>query len=140
LALAVGLVAALEEAVRTITETCARINALRCELYERIRIGFPDVMVNGPEPGSADSLPTVLNLSFPGHRGDLLLMALDLSGVSCSTGSACSSGSLLPSPVLKSMGISGERLISAVRFTIGWTTTQEDIEQAATRIVKCLTS
>ena len=59
------------------------------------------VVLNGPEIGAADVVPTTLNVSFPGCRADLLLMALDLAGVACSTGSACSSGSLLPSPVLR---------------------------------------
>ena len=75
------------------------------------------VVLNGPEVGAPDALPTTLNVSFPGCRADVLLMALDLAGVACSTGSACSSGSLLPSPVLRAMGVPDEILRSAVRFS-----------------------
>ena len=92
-------------------------------------------MLNGPDEGG---LPHVLNLSFPGCRSDALLMALDLAGVMCSTGSACSSGSLLPSPVLKAMGISGERLHSAMRFSFGPGLTEADVDEAERRIVKCV--
>jgi len=67
------------------------------------------------------------------------LMALDLAGVMCSTGSACSSGSLFPSPVLKAMGVSDERLNSAMRFSFGPGLSDADIDEAARRIVKCVT-
>jgi cysteine desulfurase len=92
------------------------------------------VVLNGPEIGSPDALPTTLNVSFPGCRADLLLMALDLAGVACSTGSACSSGSLLPSPVLRAMGAPDEVLRSAMRFSFGPALTSADIDDAADRI------
>ena len=61
-------------------------------------------------------------------------MSLDLAGVACSTGSACSSGSLLPSPVLKAMGVPDEVLHSAMRFSLSALLTEADIDEAAQRI------
>jgi cysteine desulfurase len=75
-----------------------------------------------------------LNVSFPGCRGDLLVMALDLAGVACSTGSACSSGSMLPSPVLRAMGVPDEVLRSAIRFSFGAGLIDADIDDAAGRV------
>ncbi len=65
-------------------------------------------------------------------------MCLDLDGVACSTGSACSSGSLLPSPVLKAMGVSDERLFSAMRFSLSALLREEEIDEAVRRIAKAV--
>jgi cysteine desulfurase len=65
-------------------------------------------------------------------------MSLDLAGVACSTGSACSSGSLLPSPVLKAMGIHGDVLHSAMRFSLNPFLSVEEIDEAARRISRCV--
>jgi cysteine desulfurase len=136
--LAVGMAVALDWAVRTMAETADRLTRLRRRLLDDLRSAVPPVIVNGPLPGDPDSLPTTLNLSFPGCRADLLLMALDLAGVACSTGSACSSGSLLPSPVLAAMGAPDDALRSAMRFSLGATTTEGEIEEAADRIAACV--
>jgi cysteine desulfurase len=64
----------------------------------------------------------------------VLLVRLDLAGVACSTGSACSSGSLLPSPVLQAMGVPDDILRSAIRFSLGPTLNPSDIDEAAGRI------
>lgn len=133
--LAVGLAAALQAAIENLAETSARIAGFRLRFLNRIRASLPDVQVNGPEPGDADGLPTTLNLSFPGCRGDRLTIALDLAGVSCSTGAACSSGSLVPSPVLRAMGLSEDRVRSAVRFSFGDPLTAEEIDRAADLVV-----
>jgi cysteine desulfurase len=91
-------------------------------------------VLNGPaEPGRA--VPHILNVSFPDCAADGLLMALDLAGVSCSTGSACSSGSLLPSPVLRAMGVPEEVLRSAMRFSLSPRLTAAEVDDAAGRIV-----
>jgi cysteine desulfurase len=66
-------------------------------------------------------------------------MKLDLAGVACSTGSACSSGSLLPSPVLRAMGVPDDVLRSAMRFSFGPQTTADELDEAATRIAGCVT-
>jgi cysteine desulfurase len=132
-ALAVGLATALELALSDRTLTESKMRYLRERMLATLRQQCPPVILNGP---TEDGLPHVLNLSFPGCRADALLMALDLADVACSTGSACSSGSLLPSPVLQAMGISGERLDSAMRFSLGRELTEADVDEAVRRIVK----
>ena len=76
-------------------------------------------------------LPNTLNLGFDGVEGDTLLIGLDMAGVAVSTGSACSSGSGLPSPVLTAMGIPADKINSSIRFSLGWSNTREEIERAA---------
>lgn len=133
-ALAVGMAAALELGVRNLTANRARLEALRARFWAYLNEVAAPVVLNGPEIGAVDVVPTTLNVSFPGCRADLLLMALDLAGVACSTGSACSSGSLLPSPVLGAMGVPEEILRSALRFSFGPATTFADLDEAAARI------
>ncbi len=83
-----------------------------------------------------ETLPQIINVSFPGLSTDTLLMNLDLSGIAASSGSACSAGSLEPSHVLKAMGLSEERLRSAVRLSLGHGLTEEDVREAAIRVAK----
>ena len=135
-ALAVGFAAALDARLaRPRGGTSPVVDASASVLKHRAGRGGPNI----PErPGSWAGVPHVLNLSFPGCRGDALLMALDLAGVCCSTGSACSSGSLLPSPVLTAMGIAADRLRSALRFSFGFTTTEAEINEAAAVVVRAV--
>jgi cysteine desulfurase len=134
-ALAVGFAAALAAAVRELEANRVKLAALRSRLYNRLHASGLAITVNGPAPDEPDGLPTTLNVSFLGCRADVLLMRLDLAGVACSTGSACSSGSLLPSPVLAAMGVGEDRLRSAIRFSLGPTLTEADIDEAAERII-----
>jgi cysteine desulfurase len=133
-ALAVGMAAALDHMTRNMAANRAKLEALRGRLWTGLNAVAAPVVLNGPEIGAADVVPTTLNVSFPGCRADLLLMALDLAGVACSTGSACSSGSLLPSPVLRAMGVPDDVLRSALRFSFGPLTDFADIDEAADRI------
>jgi cysteine desulfurase len=133
-ALAAGLAAALDHAVRNLDAARAKLAALRARLWGRLCEVAAPVVLNGPEVGAVDVVPSTLNVSFPGCRADLLLMALDLAGVACSAGSACSSGSLLPSPVLRAMGVPDEVLRSAVRFSFGPAVEFADVDEAAGRI------
>jgi cysteine desulfurase len=132
---AVGLATALELAQREHADRSARVRMLRKRFLEALRRGAAPVILNGPEE---DGIPHTLNLSFPGCRADALLMCLDLDGVACSTGSACSSGSLLPSPVLRAMGVSDERLLSAMRFSLSALLREEEIDEAVRRITKAV--
>ena len=134
--LAVGLAAALAHSVRERDANRVKLDRLRTRFVERLVPLVP--VLNGPAPGDADSLPTTVNLSFPGCRADLLLMRLDLAGIACSTGSACSSGSLLPSPVLQAMGVPESVLRSAIRFSFGASLTEAEIDDAAGRIMTCV--
>jgi cysteine desulfurase len=134
-ALAVGLATALELAHREIEARREHVERLRQRFLHRLRIDVDPVILNGSVKGG---LPHTLNLSFPGVRADALLIALDLAGVACSTGSACSSGSLLPSPVLEAMGVPDPVLHSAMRFSLSALLTEEEIDEAGRRIARCV--
>jgi cysteine desulfurase len=108
-----------------------RMRTLRDRLEQGLREKLADVELNGHP---SQRLPGTLNLSFSGCQGETLLMALDLAGVSVSTGSACASGSTEPSHVLAAMGLSPERIAGSIRFSLGWATTAEEIEEALRRI------
>ena len=133
--LAVGMAKALEWSLQNLAANRATIADLRRRFLGILRDQAAPVIVNGPED---DGLPHALNLSFPGCQADALLMSLDLADVACSTGSACSSGSLLPSPVLAAMGKTGDVLHSAMRFSLSSLLTEAEVEEAARRIAQCV--
>jgi cysteine desulfurase len=132
-ALVVGLAAALDAACRERDTRAAHVRHLRRLLLDRLQAGAGPLIVNGPLD---EGLPHTLNVSFPGLRGDALLMALDLAGVAGATGSACSSGSLLPSPVLQAMQVPDDHLRSALRFSLGALQSAAEIDEAAIRICR----
>lgn len=136
-ALAVGLAAALDLACSEMDERRAHVESLRQSLMEMLAPAAP-LVVNGPAESGKVS-PYVLNVSFPGLRADALTVALDLEGIACATGSACSSGSLLPSPVLRAMQVSEEVLRSAIRLSFSHISTKEEVQIAAKRIAECVT-
>jgi cysteine desulfurase len=133
-ALAAGMAAALEVAVRNLDQNCAHVAQVRRHFLECLTNGAAPLVVNGPTNGVSH----ILNVSFPGCQADRLLIALDLVAVACSTGSACSSGSLLPSPVLRAMGVSADVLRSAMRFSFGPATTLAEVNDAAERIASAV--
>jgi cysteine desulfurase len=137
-ALAVGMLCALTIAVRDSAANHAKLLQLRAQLWEGLQRTCEPVVLNGPEIGAPDVVPTTLNVSLRGCRADVLLMALDLAGVACSTGSACSSGSLLPSPVLRAMNVPDDVLRSALRFSLSPDQSPEEIEEALQRIATCV--
>ena len=108
-----------------------RITGLRDRLERGLKEKISGVELNG-DP--ARRLPGTLNLSFSGCQGETLLMALDRAGISVSTGSACASGSTEPSHVLRAMGLPAERIAGSIRFSLGWATTDEEIEETLKRI------
>jgi cysteine desulfurase len=122
---------ALAVAVETVTarqdEHAARLGRLRDGLIERVRAAVPDAILNGPAPGE-HRLPGNAHFSFPGCEGDALLMLLDARGVACSTGSACTAGVAEPSHVLLAMGADHARARGSLRFSLGWTSTEADID------------
>jgi cysteine desulfurase len=83
-------------------------------------------------------LPHTSNIAFVGLDRQALMMALDLAGVACSTGSACASGSSEPSPSLIAMGLPNGQISSSIRFSLGVTTTPAEIDEAAARILKAV--
>jgi cysteine desulfurase len=133
-ALAVGLATALECFQRECANRTERVQRLRHLFLERLRAEAEPLVLNGPADGQG--LPHTLNLSFPGCQADSLLINLDLAGVACSTGSACSSGSLLPSPVLQAMNVPAEILHSAMRFSLSPLLSEAEILEAARRIAQ----
>jgi len=119
-------VAAVVSAQRRESEA-ARLAALRDDLIRQVLAAVPDAVLNGAPPG-AGRLPGNAHFSFPGCEGDALLLLLDAKGISCSTGSACTAGVAEPSHVLLAMGASESLARSSIRFSLGRTTTQADID------------
>ena len=110
----------------------ARLMAKKLRLIGAVRAAVPDVIVNGPAPETA--APHIVNLAFPGVRGEVMLHALEGDGICVSTGSACSSKKLKVSGVLTAMGIAPRIAEWAVRFSLSPHTTEEEIDYAAGRI------
>lgn len=112
--------------------------------YELLKKTFLDVLteaeVDFKRNGSLEhSLPHVLNLSIPGAHVESLLVNLDLAGVAVSSGSACTAGSIDPSHVLVAMyGKYADELTNSVRFSFGFSTTEEEVEEAAKRLVNII--
>jgi cysteine desulfurase len=104
-----------------------RLAALRDDLIAQVTAAVPDAVLNGPPPGP-DRLPGNAHFSFPGCEGDALLMLLDARGIACSTGSACTAGVAQPSHVLLAMGADEGRARGSLRFSLGYSTTQADID------------
>jgi cysteine desulfurase len=121
----VGMGAALERAAAAQPELTARIGALRDRL-ETVARAIPGARVAGAE---VPRVCNTLNVAFEGCDGETLLAALDLEGIAVSTGSACSSGSLEPSPVLLAMGYPPQLARGAIRFSLWSGNTAEEIER-----------
>lgn len=120
-----GFAAAVESAVKDQATSQARLAALRDALVDGVRTGVPDAIANG-DPGH--QLPGVAHLRFPGCEGDSLLMLLDARGIECSTGSACNAGVPQASHVLLAMGCTDDEARSSLRFSLGHTSTQADVD------------
>ncbi|MBG9309734.1 cysteine desulfurase family protein [Corynebacterium belfantii] len=121
---AAATAAALAEAVHEIDEENTRLRYLVNKLRDHVVATIDDTVIHTPR----HSLPGHLHLSFPGAEGDSLIMLLDSLGLEASTGSACSNGVNRASHVLLAMGVSESTARSAVRFTLGATTTEEDVD------------
>jgi len=121
----VGLGAAAELAGAHLEEEAARVGALRDRLETGVLAAVPQVRVNGDR---ARRVPGTANLAFDYIEGEGFVIAMDLRGIACSTGAACSSGSLEPSHVLSAIGLRPEQARSSIRFSLGRFTTAEDVE------------
>jgi cysteine sulfinate desulfinase/cysteine desulfurase-like protein len=104
-----------------------RLAGLRDDLIAQVLAAVPDAVLNGPPPGP-DRLPGNAHFSFPGCEGDALLMLLDAKGIACSTGSACTAGIAQPSHVLLAMGADDARARGSLRFSLGHSSTQQDVD------------
>ncbi|MFI6788283.1 cysteine desulfurase family protein [Nonomuraea sp. NPDC050383] len=121
-----GFAAAVRVAVKEQESQRLRLTELRDDLIRRVRQAVPDVVLNGDPEGR---LPGNAHFSFPGCEGDALLMLLDAKGVECSTGSACSAGVAQPSHVLLAMGADTVAARGSLRFSLGHTSTREDVDR-----------
>jgi len=108
-----------------LTANAARLAALRDRLEGGILAGVPGTAVNG---AVAPRVPNTTNISFDGIEAESLLIALDLEGFAVSTGSACSSGTLEPSHVLRAMGLPAHRTQNSIRFSLGAGNTEEQVD------------
>ena len=135
-----GFAAAVELAVAQQGEHAARMAGLRKRLVDGVLQVVPDAVLNGPGPETwdADRLPGNVHLSFPGCEGDSLLMLLDARGIECSTGSACSAGVPQASHVLLAMGREDAAARSSLRFSLGHTSTEDDVAAVVEAIGPCV--
>jgi cysteine desulfurase len=108
-------------------EEAARLAKLRDDLISQVLAAVPDAILNGP-PAGPGRLPGNAHFSFPGCEGDALLMLLDAKGIACSTGSACTAGVAQPSHVLLAMGADEARSRGSLRFSLGHSSTQDDVD------------
>lgn len=133
----VGLGKAAELARCGLTDgKVAKIGELRDRLENTILQNIDQVAVNG---GGASRTPNTTNLSFDCLEGEAMVIALDLKGLSVSTGAACSSGAIEPSHVLTAMGLSPNRARGSIRFSLGKQTTDEDVEFALELVPEVVT-
>ena len=125
-AAAVGLARAAELTLAECEAHCARIQKLRDRLEAGILAKVPDAVIHGR---GALRAPHVTNVSVPGTDSESLLMALDLRGIAASGGSACQSGSIEPSHVLRAIGVRPELASAAIRMSLGTLTTDQCIDR-----------
>jgi cysteine desulfurase len=126
-----GFAAAVELAVKQQAEHATRLAGLRDDLVRRVVAEVPDAHLHG-DP--VRRLPGNAHLGFPGCEGDSLLMLLDARGIECSTGSACSAGVAQPSHVLLAMGCNPEAARHSLRFSLGHSSTQADVDAVVAAI------
>ena len=131
LALAVGMRAALAAVLRDTEDQFVRLERLRDRFEGGLQSLYPSLVING---ATAPRLPHTSSVAFVGLDRQAVLVALDLAGIDCSTGSACASGSSEPSPVLRAMGCPDEVVASSLRFSLGRDTTEADVDEAIARI------
>jgi cysteine desulfurase len=123
----VGFGKAAELAAASLARDTVRISALRDDLERGLLQRVPQSRVNA---ALAPRIPNTTNICFPGVDGEALLIALDLKGLSCSTGAACSSGAVEPSHVLIAIGLTPAEARSSLRFSLGRPTTRQEIDAA----------
>ena len=127
-AAAVGLARAMELALEEREAHWQQLEAMRDRLEARLVERIPDAVVHGR---GAPRAPHILSISVPGTDSESLLMALDLQGVACSSGSACQSGSITPSHVLSAMGVRADIANAAIRMSFGALSTPADVDRVA---------
>ena len=127
----IAFAAAASNAMAQMKARDVKIRKLKGLLITKVLAAVPDAWVNGQ---SENSLPGVANITFPGTDNEGLLLLLDMAGIACSTGSACSAGVHRPSHVLMAIGLTEEETTSSLRFSLGESNTEEEIQKLATVI------
>ena len=122
----VGLGAAAELALAKMPDESARVRRLRDRLESSVVARVPGAERNG---AAEPRVPNTTNISFDRVESESLLIGLDLAGIAVSSGSACSSGTLEPSHVLKAMGLPHARTLSSIRFSLGTDNTDDDVDR-----------
>jgi cysteine desulfurase len=120
----VGMGAAATHAIPEALSAAPAIERL-CETLERGLTAIDGAVVHG---AASQRAPGTVNVGFRGALGDVIVQALDLAGIAASTGAACTSGTVAPSPVLLGLGLSDERAREAVRFSLGTGTTEFEVK------------
>jgi cysteine desulfurase len=124
----VGFGKAVEIMEKSLESERRRLTALRNKLWQGLKEKIKDIVLNGPPEDSPLRLPNTLSVCFKFVEGESVILNLDLQGVAVSSGSACTSGSLEPSHVLKAMGVEPAIAQGSIRFSLGKDTSPEDIE------------
>ena len=132
----IGMGVAAQRAMTKMDADAERLAALRDRLENGILAAVPNTDVNGARDAR---VPNTTNISFDRIEAESLLIALDLEGVAVSTGSACSSGTLEPSHVLKAMGLSSHRAQNSIRFSLGASNTEEQIDHVISILPRIVT-
>lgn len=128
---AVGLAKTLEIAKERMQADNSRLGKLADTFIDRMLTEIPDSFFNGSR---LCRVPQTVNMSFPGAEGESIILSLDLKGIAASSGSACTSGATEPSHVLKAMGVSDLNGQGAVRFSLGRSTTQDQLDYVMTTL------
>ncbi len=131
----VGMAKALEKCYANLEEKNRHLRKLKYHMHKQLRHHIDGIEFNG-DLEVEHSLPTVLNVAFPGEEQSLLTFQLDIQGISASGGSACSSGASTGSHVLKALGHSSARIANSVRFSFGIANTMEEIDYAIDKIIE----
>ncbi len=131
----VGMAVALDDALASVEEDAKYVASLRDHFVERVMSEIDDVLFNGAKDTSK-RLPNNANFSFRYIEGESILFSLDLAGISASSGSACSSGSLEPSRTLLSIGVPIGTAHGSIRFTFGKHNTMQEVDYTVDELVK----
>ena len=127
----VGLAKTLEIAERCREADFTRLQELADYFTDKVMTNIPDVHLNGPR---RNRIPQTVNLSFAGIEGESIVLSLDIEGIACSAGSACTSGATEPSHVLVAMGKPKVRSQGAIRFSMGRSTTREQLDHVISKL------
>jgi len=131
----IGIGIACELAAKHMNDESNRVKALRDKLEEGLLAGCPNAMVNGAKD---HRLPNTTNMSFEYVEGEAILLKLDSYGICASSGSACTSGSLEPSHVLRAMGVPFTAIHGSVRLSLSRYNTEEDIDLVLEKMPKVI--